>query len=117
MRCVRGTSAAQQLQGGPGEVSTTSSWSGSEDAIQYTCGMSGRKLGGGRILGSGKSLAPPAPPAHQRKASDLISPAESVISSSLSSVSPLATSPLPDNIWRVIVSHSGEHKALVPHLQ
>lgn len=58
--------------------------------------MSGRKLGGGRILGSGKSLAP-APPAHQRKTSDVISPAESVISSSQSSASPLATSPLPDN--------------------
>jgi hypothetical protein len=59
--------------------------------------MSGRKLGGGRILGSGKSLAPPVPPAHQRKTSDLISPAASVVSSSQSSASPLATSPLPDN--------------------
>ncbi len=59
--------------------------------------MSGRKLGGGRILGSGKSLAPPIPPAHQRKTLDLISPAASVVSSSQSSASPLATSPLPDN--------------------
>ncbi len=60
--------------------------------------MSGRKLGGGRILGSGKSLLPPAPPAHQRT-SDVISPAESVVSgdSRASTASPLATSPLPDN--------------------
>ena len=59
--------------------------------------MSGRKLGGGRILGSGKSLAPPAPPAHQRT-NDLISPSESTLSLSSreSAASPLATSPLPD---------------------
>lgn len=57
--------------------------------------MSGRKLGGGRILGSGKSLAPPAPPA--QRISDLTSPAESIVSSEAgSSASPLATSPLPD---------------------
>jgi rabenosyn-5 len=60
--------------------------------------MSGRKLGGGRILGSGKSLAPPAPLARQRT-SDIISPAESTVSLSSrdSTASPLATSPLPDN--------------------
>ncbi|TVY56034.1 Vacuolar segregation protein pep7 [Lachnellula cervina] len=61
--------------------------------------MSGRKLGGGRILGSGKSLAPPAPPAqHQRRPSDVISPAGSTVSFSSreSTISPLATSPLPD---------------------
>lgn len=60
--------------------------------------MSGRKLGGGRILGSGKSLAPPAPPAHQRTSS-LISPSESTVSLSSrdSNISPLATSPLPEN--------------------
>lgn len=60
--------------------------------------MSGRKLGGGRILGSGKSLAPPAPPAHSR-AVDLSSPAASTVSLSSkdSTASPLATSPLPDN--------------------
>lgn len=56
--------------------------------------MSGRKLGGGRILGSGKSLAPPAPPAH--RISDFTSPAESIVSSAGSSASPLATSPLPE---------------------
>lgn len=60
--------------------------------------MSGRKLGGGRILGSGKSLAPPAPPAHQRTAS-LLSPSESTLSlDSQISASPLATSPLAENI-------------------
>ncbi|RDW69296.1 hypothetical protein BP6252_08316 [Coleophoma cylindrospora] len=60
--------------------------------------MSARRLGGGRILGSGKSLAPPAPPAHQRSSS-LVSPSESTLSlESHTSVSPLATSPLPDNI-------------------
>ncbi|KAM3081199.1 carboxypeptidase Y-deficient [Clarireedia jacksonii] len=59
--------------------------------------MSGRKLGGGRILGSGKSLAPPAPPSHQRSSS-LISPSESTLSlSSSHSTSPLATSPLPND--------------------
>lgn len=54
--------------------------------------MSGRKLGGGRILGSGKSLAPPAPPAHHRSSSDLISPSESTLS-----LSSTGTSPLPEN--------------------
>jgi rabenosyn-5 len=59
--------------------------------------MSGRKLGGGRVLGSGKGLAPPTPPAHQRTSS-LVSPAESLVSgdSRDSTVSPLATSPLPE---------------------
>jgi hypothetical protein len=57
--------------------------------------MSGRKLGGGRILGSGKGLAPPVPPAHQRMGS-LGSPSESTVSHSSrdSTASPLATSPL-----------------------
>ncbi|KAH8809146.1 hypothetical protein F5884DRAFT_794632 [Xylogone sp. PMI_703] len=53
--------------------------------------MSGRKLGGGRILGSGKSLAPP-------RTSSLVSPPESTLSSSPKDSSPLATSPLPDNV-------------------
>lgn len=59
--------------------------------------MLGRKLGGGRILGSGKSLAPPAPLAHQRT-TELISPSESTLSLSSkdSTASPLATSPLPE---------------------
>ncbi|TGO90859.1 hypothetical protein BPOR_0048g00080 [Botrytis porri] len=59
--------------------------------------MSSRKLGGGRILGSGKSLAPPAPPAQQRSSS-FITPSESTLSlSSTHSISPLATSPLPND--------------------
>ncbi|CZT48819.1 probable vacuolar segregation protein pep7 [Rhynchosporium secalis] len=59
--------------------------------------MSGRKLGGGRILGSGKSLAPPAPPAHQRTSSLISSPAASTVSSGDSTASPLATSPFPES--------------------
>jgi rabenosyn-5 len=61
--------------------------------------MSGRKLGGGRILGSGKGLAPPAPPAHQRMSS-LGSPSESTVSLSSreSAASPLATSPFADGM-------------------
>jgi|SRR4051812_3007929 rabenosyn-5 len=61
--------------------------------------MSGRKLGGGRILGSGKSLAPPAPPSQQRKPPDVVSPSASTLSlgsSRESAISPLATSPIPD---------------------
>jgi rabenosyn-5 len=50
--------------------------------------MSGRKLGGGRVLGSGRSLSPavPAPPQHQRSSS-LLSPAASTISFDSSSTS------------------------------
>ncbi|PBP28173.1 vacuolar segregation protein pep7 [Diplocarpon rosae] len=63
--------------------------------------MSGRKLGGGRILGSGKSLAPPPTPAHQRTSSLISSltssPAASSVSSGGSSASPLATSPLQED--------------------
>lgn len=54
--------------------------------------MSGRKLGGGRILGSGKGLAPPKP-AHHRMSS-LGTPSESTVSQSSREGSPLATSPL-----------------------
>lgn len=57
--------------------------------------MSARKLGGGRVLGSGKALAPPRPPQHQRT-SDLISPSASTLSLSSGESSGLATSPLPD---------------------
>ncbi|ESZ91518.1 hypothetical protein SBOR_8089 [Sclerotinia borealis F-4128] len=59
--------------------------------------MSSRKLGGGRILGNGKSLAPPAPLAQQRS-SGFITPSESTLSlSSSHSSSPLATSSLPND--------------------
>ncbi|KAI0880587.1 VAC1 protein [Annulohypoxylon maeteangense] len=65
--------------------------------------MSGRKLGGGRILGNGKGLAPPAPPAIRRERERAASPsAHSAPSDSTLSIgSPAAslspgTSPLPD---------------------
>lgn len=54
--------------------------------------MSSRKLGGGRILGSGKSLASPTPPAQQRNTS-LITPSESTLSLNSSH----STSPLPND--------------------
>ncbi|KAK7450787.1 FYVE zinc finger [Colletotrichum acutatum] len=60
--------------------------------------MSGRKLGGGRILGSGKGLAPPTSPAingHQRTPSPF-APSESTLSLNSSSASPPISSPLPD---------------------
>ncbi|GKT78578.1 FYVE zinc finger protein [Colletotrichum tofieldiae] len=60
--------------------------------------MSGRKLGGGRILGSGKGLAPPAPPAVQghRRTPSPFAPSESTLSLNSSSASPPVSSPLPD---------------------
>ncbi|KAG4025429.1 hypothetical protein MFRU_058g00140 [Monilinia fructicola] len=59
--------------------------------------MSSRKLGGGRILGSGKSLAPPTPQAHQRDSS-FITTSESTLSlGSSHSTSPITTSTLPND--------------------
>ncbi|KAI2602170.1 VAC1 protein [Hypoxylon sp. NC1633] len=62
--------------------------------------MSGRKLGGGRILGSGKGLAPPASQAIQRqRAASPSAPSDSTLSigsPATSSVSPGTPSPLPD---------------------
>lgn len=66
--------------------------------------MSGRKLGGGRILGSGKGLAPPTPPAIQRASSPYGAPSsESTQSISATSsprasisLSPGTSSPLPE---------------------
>ncbi|TDZ37999.1 Vacuolar segregation protein pep7 [Colletotrichum trifolii] len=60
--------------------------------------MSGRKLGGGRILGNGKGLAPPTPPAVQshRRTSSPFAPSESTLSLNSSSASPPVSSPLPD---------------------
>ncbi|ATY66422.1 vacuolar segregation (Pep7) [Cordyceps militaris] len=49
--------------------------------------MSGRKLGGGRILGSGKGLAPP-PAAPRSRAPSPLAPSESTISISSSPLSP-----------------------------
>ncbi|KAI0875908.1 FYVE zinc finger protein [Hypoxylon argillaceum] len=61
--------------------------------------MSGRKLGGGRVLGSGKGLAPPVPPAVRReRATSPSALSESTLSigSPAASVSPSTSSPLPD---------------------
>ncbi|KAK4148855.1 vacuolar segregation protein pep7 [Chaetomidium leptoderma] len=62
--------------------------------------MSGRKLGGGRILGGGKGLAPP-PPAHAPRAASPSAPSDSSTVSFHSrnstpvSLSPSSSSPLP----------------------
>ncbi len=62
--------------------------------------MSGRRLGGGRILGSGKGLAPP--PAAPRAPSPL-APSDSTVSIGSSSLSPPISGSLPD-IGQDIVS-------------
>ncbi|KAH6610104.1 vacuolar segregation pep7 [Trichoderma cornu-damae] len=56
--------------------------------------MSGRRLGGGRILGSGKGLGP-TPPAMPR-ASSPFAPSESTVSLASSSISPPASGSLAD---------------------
>ncbi|TQS32357.1 hypothetical protein Golomagni_07327, partial [Golovinomyces magnicellulatus] len=56
---------------------------------------SGRKLGGGRILGSGRGLAPPTPQTAPRATSPL-PPSESTASLGSSSMSPPASGSLPD---------------------
>ncbi|KAH7022249.1 FYVE zinc finger-domain-containing protein [Ilyonectria destructans] len=56
--------------------------------------MSSRKLGGGRILGSGKGLAPPTPPSAPRVGSPL-APSESTVSMASSSLSPPPSTGLP----------------------
>ncbi|KAI6785506.1 Vacuolar segregation protein-like protein [Emericellopsis cladophorae] len=64
--------------------------------------MSGRTLGGGRILGSGKGLAPPTPPASngiphpQRSVSPFAPRSESTVSIGSVSMSPPATGSSPD---------------------
>ncbi|KAI0481945.1 VAC1 protein [Xylariaceae sp. FL0804] len=61
--------------------------------------MSARKLGGGRILGSGKGLAPPTPPAIRReRAPSPSAPSDSTLSigSPAGSLSPGSLSPMPD---------------------
>ncbi|KFZ24170.1 hypothetical protein V502_01333 [Pseudogymnoascus sp. VKM F-4520 (FW-2644)] len=58
--------------------------------------MAARKLGGGRILGSGKSLAPPNTSSHARSSS-LLSIGESVVSADSTVSTPLGTSPLKDS--------------------
>ncbi|KAI1637873.1 FYVE zinc finger protein [Biscogniauxia mediterranea] len=61
--------------------------------------MSSRKLGGGRVLGSGRGLAPPAPPAVQReRASSPSAPSDSTVSvgSPAASFSPGTPDSLPN---------------------
>ncbi|TGJ82510.1 hypothetical protein E0Z10_g6249 [Xylaria hypoxylon] len=60
--------------------------------------MSGRKIGGGRVLGSGKGLAPPVSPAIRReRATSPSAPSDSTLSiaSPADSISPSASSSLP----------------------
>ncbi|CAI6330456.1 unnamed protein product [Periconia digitata] len=63
---------------------------------------SGRSLGGGRVLGSGRNLSPavsPQPPAHHRRNASLLSPSESSLSlSSHTSNSPASTAEPRDDI-------------------
>ncbi|KAI1813219.1 FYVE zinc finger protein [Poronia punctata] len=61
--------------------------------------MSGRKIGGGRVLGSGKGLAPQVSPAIRReRATSPSAPSDSTFSagSPAASSSPSSSSPLPD---------------------
>ncbi|KAI3319494.1 FYVE zinc finger protein [Xylariaceae sp. AK1471] len=61
--------------------------------------MSGRKIGGGRVLGSGKGLVPPVSPAIRReRATSPSAPSESTLSIGSPAASPSLTSssPLPD---------------------
>lgn len=56
--------------------------------------MSGRKLGGGRVLGSGKGLAPPT--AASPRPTNALTPSDSTASLGSSSISPPASAGLPD---------------------
>ncbi|KAF5006037.1 hypothetical protein FDECE_7549 [Fusarium decemcellulare] len=59
--------------------------------------MSGRRLGGGRILGSGKGLAPPTPPnANAPRVASPLAASESTVSMASSSVSPPVSGLSPD---------------------
>ncbi|KAI8626520.1 FYVE zinc finger protein [Xylariaceae sp. FL1651] len=61
--------------------------------------MSGRKLGGGRVLGNGKGLAPPVSPAIRReRATSPFAPSDNTLSvdSPAASLSPSTLSPVPD---------------------
>ncbi|KAF3766701.1 hypothetical protein M406DRAFT_355333, partial [Cryphonectria parasitica EP155] len=62
--------------------------------------MSGRKLGGGRVLGSGKGLAPPQQQARTPRATSPYAPSDSSsvsqYSNSRDSFSPPSSSPVPD---------------------
>ncbi|KPM37322.1 hypothetical protein AK830_g9222 [Neonectria ditissima] len=55
---------------------------------------SSRRLGGGRILGSGKGLAPPTPPGGAPRVGSPLAPSESTVSMASSSLSPPASAGL-----------------------
>lgn len=59
--------------------------------------MSGRKLGGGRVLGSGRGLAPPTPPiTNAPRVASPLAASESSISIASSSISPPVSGISPD---------------------
>ncbi|RDA85429.1 hypothetical protein CP532_1518 [Ophiocordyceps camponoti-leonardi (nom. inval.)] len=60
--------------------------------------MSARRLGGGRILGSGKGLAPPTPPTGSSRSGSPFAPSESSASLGSISLSPPASGSLPDHL-------------------
>ncbi|KAF1976535.1 hypothetical protein BU23DRAFT_455639 [Bimuria novae-zelandiae CBS 107.79] len=76
---------------------------------------SGRSLGGGRVLGSGRNLSPamsPRPPTHHRRNASLLSPSESSISlSSQTSNSPASTAETRDDIGSKVLLPGTEHAA------
>lgn len=76
---------------------------------------SGRSLGGGRVLGSGRNLSPavsPQPPAHHRRNASLLSPSESSLSlSSQTSNSPASTAEPRDDIGSKVLLVPGQENA------
>jgi len=76
---------------------------------------SGRSLGGGRVLGSGRNLSPavsPHPPVHHRRNASLLSPSESSISlSSQTSNSPASTAETREDIGSKVLLGTTENAA------
>ncbi|ROT36128.1 VAC1 protein [Sodiomyces alkalinus F11] len=66
--------------------------------------MSSRKLGGGRILGSGKGLAPPVPSAAPQRAPSPIAPSDSTLSINSSSASPPVSNQAPEFVAQDLTS-------------
>ncbi|RCI08979.1 hypothetical protein L249_5019 [Ophiocordyceps polyrhachis-furcata BCC 54312] len=66
--------------------------------------MSARRLGGGRILGNGKGLAPPTPPTGSSRSGSPFAPSESSASLGSISLSPPASGSLPDHLGHDIGS-------------
>ncbi|KAF2472855.1 uncharacterized protein BDR25DRAFT_219206 [Lindgomyces ingoldianus] len=77
--------------------------------------MSGRSLGGGRVLGSGRNLSPalsPQPPPQHRRNASLLSPSESSVSlSSQTSNSPASTAETREDISSKVLLGSTEGAA------